>query len=233
MRDGVQEIHVAVFGKAGTGKTSLASALITNKSGLSGSFGPLPGTKNLIEVKTCRLKGISVYVYDTRGLWDGIISNKEIMEAFQQICPADKLDLVIACFRWDDRLDRANKRIFPVINKMDSNIWKKTVFALTFCDNLPPEYKYVSANEKSKLVNQKWAEWEGVLKNELKRLNIKQEVLCNIKICPTTHTEEKIEKCFSSVLACPWLVNLWINIIVSIIQMYVVITFYYLRVLQF
>ena len=213
IRRGKPELHIAVVGKTGAGKTALASAVVTDKSGSSGSFGPFPGTTELVAVKKCELNGVSIYVYDTRGLCDGSVSIKEVTEALQQQCPADKLDLVIACFKWSDRLDDTNKRVFPAINELGSNIWKKTVIALTFCDFLPPEIKRKSDNDKFKSVNQKWSEWENAIKTELNRLRIEHEVVCNIKICPTTHTDEKIDKCFSSVLARPWLVNLWIDIL--------------------
>ena len=75
IRDGKHELHIA-------GKTTLASALVTDKSGSRGSFGPFPGTTKLVEVKKCELKGFSIYVYDTRGLCDGSVSIDIIMLTF-------------------------------------------------------------------------------------------------------------------------------------------------------
>ena len=92
--------------------------------------------------KKIDLKGASVNIYDTVGLCDREITNEEIIKTLRASeCPVKELDLMIVCFRWDDRFVGANAKVFDVINEMNPDLWKKTIFALTHCDCVPPGFE--------------------------------------------------------------------------------------------
>ena len=132
------------------------------------------------------------------------------MEGIKRNCPVDQLNAVIFCMRWDERLDEANKEVFRCLNKLDPNIWTKTVFSLTFCDHLPPGLKRKSNNEKRGVVNQRWCEWENAIKQELRSLGVSHNIIDRIRMAPTTHTDEDIdEECFSNIIEPPWLEYVW------------------------
>ena len=212
--NGIRDVHLLVAGKCGTGKTSLADALLTNESG-GGSFGPLPGTQELVRSKKSKIQRIPTFIHDIRGLYDGNVLSSTIMEAIKQKCPVDSLNTVILCFRWDDRLDEANQNVFCRLNELDPNIWKNTIFALTFCDHLPPELSSKTNDEKRDEVSRILSDWKIAIQQQLKHLNVPDDIVRNIKVCPTTHTEEIIDYgCFSPILQQKsWLKNLWDNLV--------------------
>ena len=210
MEHGVQDLHVVVVGKTGTGKTSLAGALITGESG-EGRAGPKPGSTKLVHCEKRILIGIPVFIYDIRGLYDGEVPGDDIMDELEKQCPLNKIDVVIVCFRWDTRLDKSDQKVFRILHKRYTNVWKKTIFALTFCDRLPPEMKHPDNSED---VKQAWIEWKLTIQEELKKLCVPRDVVEKIQVSPTTHTKEKIDaEAFSLISPQNWLKHLWSNMI--------------------
>ena len=205
----VQEIQLLIVGKSGTGKTSLASALLANESAKE----CYAGTEDvLVHCTQGQLDGKSLNVYDTRGICNGSVSNEKIVEAIKQNCPVDQLNKVIVCMRWDERLDEADKEVLHCLDELDSEIWRKTVFALTFCDHLPPGLKHKNDDEKRREVDQKWSEWKNVITQELISLGVSHTVVESIRMAPTTHTDEDIDvESFSKIIQSkmPWLEVFW------------------------
>ena len=200
-----KEIRLLIVGKSGAGKTSLASSLLTNES----TKASYPGTEEFVHCKHGQIEGTPVHLYDTRGIYDGIVSSEKITKAIKQNCPVDQLNAVIVCMRWDERLDEANKEVFRCLNKLNPDIWSNTVFALTFCDHLPPGLKRKSDAEKRGVVNQKWNEWENAIKQELSSLGVSRNVIDSIRMAPTTHRDEDIdEEYFKNIIQSSWLKHL-------------------------
>ena len=221
-----KEINLLMIGKTGTGKTSLASAILKGKSA-KGSFGAKTGTTDLLVPATEVINGVTVNVYDIRGLYDGTISTDNIIQAVQQELIVDKLNAVVCCFKWSDRLDKANKEVLRRIHQLCPDIWKKVVFALTFCDQLPPDMEHKRVGRKCAFVQKKWKSWERKIKLELETLQVSSDIIRKIQIVPTTHTCLNVSpEHFSFITidsiplvktdredpSClPWLKNIWIR----------------------
>ena len=208
--DGIKDIHLLMVGKTGTGKTSLANALLKNQSS-GGLFGANVGTEELVTSLSSTQDGITTHLYDIRGFYDGNIRSEDIVAAVQQKCSMKQLNAVIVCLRWDCRFDESDKKVFRLLNEMNPDIWKRTIVALTFCDHLAPEVSQCKSNdEKCQITSCAWSVWENAIKEELTKLEVPSDVINNIKICPATHTGEQIDPwCFSFILQDDWLQSFW------------------------
>ena len=208
--DGIKDVHLLMVGKTGTGKTSLANALLKNQSS-GGLFGPDIGTKELVTSLSSTQDGITTHLYDIRGLYDGKIHSEDIVTAVQKKCSTKQLNAVIVCLRWDCRFGESDKKVFHLLNEMNPDIWKRTIVALTFCDHLAPEVLRCKSNdEKRQITSCTWSQWVNAIKEELTKLKVPSDVIDNIKICPTTHTDVQIDLgCFSFILKDYWLRYLW------------------------
>lgn len=230
-KDGVSEVNLLMIGKCGTGKTSLANAILSGKSS-GGAFGPKPGTTEAVVTSTDVINGVPVKVHDIRGLYDGTVSSDTIIQAVQQQCPVENLSTIFLCFKFFDRLDAADKKVFSRLHQLGPDIWNKVVVALTFCDYIPPEMKDKSDDEKREMVEETWLDWEKLIKYQLRHLRVSLHIIDNIQIVPTTSTMETINaKCFSFFQTppleddddadpgCfPWLRNLWHSLLQNAIN---------------
>ena len=224
-KEGVSEVNVLMIGKGGTGKTSLANAILSGKSS-GGAFGPKAGTTEAVVTSTDVINEVPVKIYDIRGLSDGTVPSDTIIQAVQQQCPVENLSGVFLCFKFFDRLDAADKKVFSRLHQLGPDIWKKVIVALTFCDYIPPEMKDKSDDEKRKMLNETWFDWEELIKYQLRHLRVSRYIIDNIQIVPTTYTNETINAKYFSFFETPpqeddddtepgcfpWLSNLWCSL---------------------
>ena len=221
-------VNLLMIGKAGIGKTCLTNAILKGKSS-GGKAGPKTGTESLIVPYTYEIHGIRINVYDVRGLSDGIVSSNNIIQAVQKNCIMEQLSAVVVCFRFDQRLDTADQAVFHHVNKLKPGIWKKVVFAITHCDDIPSEIEELDSDvEKCAAIKKLWMDWDECIKHELKKINLPDEIIDNIQIAPTTRTNKYINAKYFSFIevdqeACeavkveedvnpgcfPWLQYLW------------------------
>ena len=113
------------------------------------------------------------------------------------------------------------RRMLSLLHELDENIWQKVTFALTHFDHAPPGFEGMDDERRNTFLREKLAEWEECLQKEMKTLGVCEEVVENIQIAPTTHTEVKIELKYYGALfgegITNWLENLWLKLIQNVI----------------
>ena len=99
---GNRNVSILMVGRGGSGKTSLANALLKNNS-CEGNFGPRRGNDMLFTSKREEVKtDVVVTVNDIMGFEDLDNSNDAIKNAVVRGCEVNELTAVVVCFKWDD-----------------------------------------------------------------------------------------------------------------------------------
>ncbi len=180
-----------VYGRSKAGKTSLINALLHGKSS-GGNYSEKVGTKEIQPIErriTITAQSYkSMTVYDTVGLCRGL-NEKKIKKEILQNCAPKQMDGVIVCQCWTDPFEEENLRM---LHSMDPRIWTKTIFAMTKFDQIPPEIEdeEIEQTQTHKIMEKK-REWEESIKNALRRLEVKEDVIQRVQIVFTTHTAKK------------------------------------------
>ena len=123
-----KSLHIAVFGMAGTGKSSLINTLLCEQVATEGdtldvetkAIDSYTKTINLVKV----VNGVRVTLWDTPGSLDPKCQLKEI----------DHIDLLVYCINFNQsRLGWGEvDYIQHITNAFGDEIWKRALFALTF-----------------------------------------------------------------------------------------------------
>ena len=160
-------LQIFTVGKTGAGKSSLISDLVgpsaIEKPKVGAGWAPVTTESHKYEVQV--EKGVSsVFVYDTRGMFDAVAGGHEetTMSSLHKVCSNDVSGMLIVCIPMHDRLDEsAVETIATLYNKFGKDIWKKSVIALTKADEYPRD---------EWLVSKKWFnKAEPILKSEFER----------------------------------------------------------------
>lgn len=181
-------LHILIIGQPGSGKSSLAGALIKGKS--TGVPGPDPAaTTGYIESTNVQLnESTYVMVHDTEGL-DMYSDNDSRINLMQTILRNQK-SIVVVCVRWDSCfIDFNRKKIFKIVNSLSSDVWRHTVIALTHSDNIPSEINSLTPCRRNDAVAEINEKWNNKIKEELRSLGVSEDILGELKICNTSHTE--------------------------------------------
>ena len=127
-----RSLRIVVVGKVGVGKT----ALITNWLGVN--MPPARQQKRAVSLVTAVKEGVTLWVYDTRGLNDPDIEDEEaITEILNQT--QQPVDLMLFCISMKARTSADEVDVMKKLTNgftEGKSIWKKTVFVLTFANEV-------------------------------------------------------------------------------------------------
>ena len=182
-----EPLHILIIGQPGSGKSSLAGALIKGRS--TGVPGPDPATTEYIESTNVQLnESTYIMVHDTGGL--DLYSNNDSRINVMQTILLNQKSVVVVCVRWDSCfIDSNRKKIFKIVNSLSSDVWRHTVIALTHSDNIPSEIKSLTPDRRNDAVAEINEKWNNQIKEELRGLGVSEDILGQLKICNTSHTE--------------------------------------------
>ena len=217
-KDKPRVVNILMVGKVGSGKTSLANALLTNDSS-GGSFGPERGSSKLISRETKKFADdrIVMNVLDAMGFADLLLPDDDIKNAVLQKCSIDEVTAVIVCFKWDERFDETCRKILARIGELHADIWEKVTFALTHFDHMPPEIRRMPKPERDARLRELLTTWEEYFKRELQRLHVSDKIVQDMQVVPTSHTAIDIEEKYYGALFADnvsnWLENIWSRIV--------------------
>ena len=137
-------LRIFMVGKAGAGKSSLVCDLIgpgaKEKPAVAAGWDPC--TIKVREYEIPVEAGVSVYVYDTRGMFDAVAGDHEnrTADSIGEVCRNDASGVLIVCIPMHDRLDEsAVETIATLHRKFGKEIWRYSVIALTKADQYPRE----------------------------------------------------------------------------------------------
>ena len=158
-------LRIFTAGKAGAGKSSLVCDLIgpgaKEKPAIAAGWDPC--TIKVREYEIPVATGVSVYVYDTRGMFDAVAGDHEdkTTDSIGEVCRNDASGVLIVCIPMHDRLDEsAVETIASLHQKFGKEIWRYAVIALTKADQYPRD-QWLSQGSK------KWyKKTEPILKTE-------------------------------------------------------------------
>ena len=174
------------MGKVGVGKSSLANAILGEEM-FEGKPESLQSDVVQLRCSSHEYAGITVHVYDTRGLFDGVMEVDDVLEEIQLAKPRSDYDAVVVCMKLYDRFDQSHLEIFHAISKLHirSDTWSRVHIALTHSDNIPGllvSKPHETINEDAQLTTSQYKE---AIKIYLKKL----DVHIDLPIYNTTLTE--------------------------------------------
>lgn len=187
---GSKSLNILIFGKIGTGKSSLINSLLKEQVAEEGA-GIYAVTKEVESyTRTIRpietiINDVRVTLWDTPGLRDPFTDEKKTLEAIAEV--RHKVDLFLFCIRMDQtRLNKDDvKAIQGLTEALGENIWSRAIFALTFANITHPPIGE-SSTDYLKL---RETQWQQALRNVIK-MSTKDISDTTIPIIPTGYKEQ-------------------------------------------
>ena len=191
---GSKSLNILIFGKIGTGKSSLINTLLREEVAEEGE-GIYSQTKAVESyTRTIRpietiINDVRVTLWDTPGLRDPFTDGKRTMDAISDVCSEGSVDLFLFCTRLDQtRLSMDDvDSIRDLTKALGENIWKRAIFALTFANKTCPQ----SGQPSPDYLKSRETEWQTGLREVLRKhvTNINPE---SIPVIPTGYKEEPL-----------------------------------------
>ena len=191
------ELNIFLIGRTGVGKSTLIDSLL-DKRVTKGRDIIQPANHDTIEEHTGIVCGIPVTFYDTRGLGDSQLKNKDLMTKFKKKmseCP-DRF-VVLICQRFTDKFDDSVERFAELLGryfKNDYTIWKNCILVLTQAnkydpdddddddedDNKDEKKEEASYELKIKILMQEWAR---IFESTFKKHKVPEALIMNMPVC--------------------------------------------------
>ena len=187
-----KSLNILIFGKIGTGKSSLINTLLKEQVAEEGA-GIYAVTKEVESyTRTIRpietiISDVRVTLWDTPGLRDPYANEKKILDAISEVCY--NVDLFLFCIRMDQtRLNKDDVEAIRDLTKaLGESIWTRAIFALTFANTIHPQIGQ-SSTDYLKL---RETEWQEALQRVIKTCT--KNIRCTaIPIIPTGYKESPL-----------------------------------------
>ena len=202
---------VLIVGRTGVGKSTLINNLLGRKVATVGHT--LQSETPVVYPHEYSVEGVAVVVYDTPGLGDveGEQREREHLEIMKNLLARGKIHLVVYCFQMNETIMKSS--LVGTMQKYHAIgvDWRRSIIALTFANAL-----YVPRSDRkhpdfrmSNFFKGRFDFWQRELRQELvKTVGVHQEVVKELKICPTTPVPQDLLPNGSR-----WYVCLWLDIV--------------------
>ena len=191
-----KSLNILIFGKIGTGKSSLINTLLKEQVAKEGA-GLYSVTKKVeAYTKTIRplekiINDVRVTLWDTPGLRDPFADGKKTLGDIQDVC--GDIDLFLFCTRMDQtRLGQDDvDAIRDLTEALGESIWNRAIFALTFANQTQPPTRQSGAEHNPDYIKSRAKEWQAGLQNVVRKYtnNINAS---NIPVIPTGYKKEPL-----------------------------------------
>ena len=183
---------IFVIGRTGVGKSTLINSLLGKKVAKE-TAGCDCSDHDTLERHEGSFRGISVVIYDTRGLGDPELDTKKLMKKLKKkIKEQDCEYSVFICQRLIDRMDDSAERFAKLLAdhfKNNYDVWINSIFVLTNAnyyhlkDDKIHDTKDGGIDPKKIKMKADIMRWATGFKNLLKKYDVPEEVILNMPIC--------------------------------------------------
>ena len=204
------KLRVVVFGKTGTGKSSLINSLFLSETPVAKEgdslFSETKSVHCYTKMVTMIVNDVHVTLWDTPGLKDPESDGEKTIKEIREKCDVGDIDLFVYCTHFDQpRLQKEDVDCIRDITKaFGDGIWKRALFALTFANKttLPPS---VTDKTLSEYFQFRLDQWKDGLHQFVKKnaRELSDQVISSIPVIPTGYKNLPLpDKRF-------WLLEFW------------------------
>ena len=210
--DRSKSLRVLVFGKMGTGKSSLINTLFDEQVAKEGDtlYAETKVVCSYTRMITLIVNGVHITLWDTPGLKDPFSDGKETIKEIGDKCGIDDIDLFVYCTRFDQtRLGQEDFDCIRDITKaFGDGIWKRAMFALTFANqaSIPGSSKTQNLQEYFQSREKEWREGlHRVIRDNMNPSSGELSVgrIDAIPVIPTGYRDQPLPG------GTNWFVNFW------------------------
>ena len=195
--NGSKSLHIFIFGKTGSGKSSLLNTLLEAERAEEGAsiYSKTKAVQSHSDLREMRarldswhltINDVEVTIWDSPGLRDPFTDEKKTIEEIEKNCK--NVDLFIYCTPFNQT--RITQDDFDSISALSDglgkDIWEKGLIALTFANevNLPQTHLQGSIEQQ---FAERLSDWKEALICAITKTGVKKEVAEGIPIVPTSY----------------------------------------------
>ena len=204
-----KSLRILIFGKTGTGKSSLINTLFSEQVAKEGDtiFAETTAVECYTRTISVIVNDVRVTLWDTPGLKDPYSDGKKTISEIEETCLPD-VDLFVYCTRFDQiRLSQEDVECIRDITKaFGGAIWKRALFALTFANqaSVPPSSQATLENFFVSREGQ-WTEaLHRVVKDNVNLEEVSLGKINSIPVIPTGYRNERLPG------DRQWFTNFWV-----------------------
>ena len=193
-------LRIFIFGKLGTGKSSLINSLL-NKEVAKEGYGLLAVTKvaephsndvELIKLPELNIAihNVHVTLWDTPGLQDPHTGKCQILKKLKTQVSAINADLYIYCTKMTQtRAEEGDSiTIADLTEALGNDFWKHTVFAMTFANQFTKPESHPTT--LGRYFEERLADWATFLHSAVREAGVSKFDAENIPVIPTGYRKQ-------------------------------------------
>ena len=197
-----ENAKILIIGHTQIGKSSFINKIVGKKVAEVGT-GLKPCTQGFTVPIDCTIKGVSVKIYDSRGLSDPTMKDRAIID--KMISDIRTVDIVLICHKLYDSFDASAKNMLNESARVLGNdLMEHAIFVFTYGDGYTMQDDCENKDKAKEHMIQREEDIKQLLKDELKsHSNIEKEIVDGIPSIITCG------KCDSLPTSDNWVEEFW------------------------